>query len=327
MQQAPPLWKRIQRNNFTKIEELAKFLELDEEKKKALALAPSFSLNLPRRLAEKIKKNNLDDPIFKQFLPLLEEQKNLPGYFPDPVFDRQFQKKKKLLQKYSNRVLLLTTSSCAMHCRYCFRQNFPYETKEHGFEKEIEHIANDTGIYEVILSGGDPLSLDDRVLKELLHRLSLIDHITRIRFHTRFPIGIPERIDSSFLDLLASQNKQIYFVIHVNHSLELDSDVLAALKKVQKLGIPILTHTLLLKGVNNDELVLKELFLQLVGHGILPYYLFQLDRVSGSHRFEVAEAEGLALIKSLQESLSGYAIPKYVKEVPGAKSKTFIIKP
>ncbi len=209
-----------------------------------------------------------------------------------------------------------------MHCRYCFRQNFDYETTLKTFEKELECIAQDSTLQEVILSGGDPLSLSDQVLKSILVELSAIPHVKRVRFHTRFPVGIPERIDADFLDIFTQIPLQVWFVIHANHPDELDADVLASLKSLQKLGIAVLNQSVLLQGVNDQISILKELSEKLVNHGILPYYLHQLDRVQGTAHFEVAEEHGKALIQALTGQLSGYAVPKYVREIPGESNKT-----
>lgn len=318
-------WRAIQKNNFSSWKPLIDFLELDAENAREVLQRSRFSLNLPRRLAEKIEKNNLDDPILKQFVPLREELISSAGFSCDPVGDTSSQKTTKLLQKYVGRALLVCTSSCAMHCRYCFRQNFPYDTSDKLFDEELEAIAQDCTLEEIILSGGDPLSLSDALLQQLLQALTSINHVQRIRFHTRFPIGIPERIDDSFLQILASTKAQIIFVIHVNHPRELDEDVIASLKKIQKLGIPVLNQAVLLKGVNDNLLTLKTLFETLINNGILPYYLHQLDQVQGAAHFEVAEDIGLSLLQQLRSCLPGYAIPQYVREVAGEPSKSPII--
>ena len=183
-------WQQIVKNNFTNLERLIDFLQLDETNRKRLLFDSKFVLNLPVRLAEKIQKNCIDDPIFKQFVPLQEEKEEKPGFGLDPVQDQSFQKGSKLLHKYDSRALVLTTSACAMHCRYCFRQNFPYETKVKGYEVELEYLQKHKEIEEVILSGGDPLSLSDEKLKDLVAEIEKISHVKRLRFHTRFVIGI-----------------------------------------------------------------------------------------------------------------------------------------
>lgn len=299
------------------MEKLGAFLGLD------LSYCSSFPLNLPQRLAAKITKGTFDDPLLKQFLPTKEEENPPPSFLEDPVSDRSFQKTASLLQKYQGRALLTLTSACAMHCRYCFRQNYPYHA-EKNFAQELEILRSDPSLHEVILSGGDPLSLSDETLKSLIASLCQIPHLKLLRFHTRFPIGIPERITGAFLEILSTCSLQVIFVIHVNHPKELDDEIFLALKKVSFLGIPILCQSVLLAGVNDDHAVLKELFLTLAHHGILPYYLHQLDRIKQGHHFEVPVEKGKRLIKTLRKELPGYALPKYVQEIPFESSKTEI---
>lgn len=307
-------WRRIQKENFRKLTELGEYLKLD------LSYSSSFPLNLPRRLAEKIEKGNIHDPILKQFLPANEEEKAPLSFVDDPVCDTSFQKTHRLLQKYKGRALFITTSACAMHCRYCFRQNYPYDSST-DFAEELDLIRRDPTLHEVILSGGDPLSLSDATLKRLIDELSAIPHLKFLRFHTRFPIGIPERITDEFLEILRSCPLQVLFVVHVNHPRELDEDIIVALKKVGALGIPLLSQSVLLSEVNDDIATLKELFLTLASQGILPYYLHQLDRVKQAHHFEVPIEKGLALMETLRKEVPGYALPKYVQEIPYETSK------
>lgn len=316
------VWRQIQRNNFTKLEDLLNYLEFPEEARNPFLNRPRFILNLPRRLAAKMEKNTINDPILRQFVPLKEEEVLTPGFLTDPVQDLKFQKTKKILHKYKSRTLLITTSACAMHCRYCFRQNFPYEMVEKSFDEEIRYIKKDQTLSEVILSGGDPLSLSDKVLETLFHSLDAIPHLKRIRCHTRFPLGIPERINEPFLNLLRASSKQIFFIVHVNHPKELDSDILAALKKIQRLGIPVLNQSVLLKGVNDNEETLLSLSETLINAGIIPYYLHTLDPVQGAGHFVVADRRGVELIQYIQENLSGFGVPRFVREEAGKRSKT-----
>lgn len=319
-----PLWRKIQRENFTRIDPLLDFLQLSEPNRKKILPSPRFSLNLPRRLADKITKDSLDDPIFRQFIPLTDELIQMPGFTAEPLQDTTFRKTKKILHKYKGRALIVTTRACAMHCRYCFRQNFPYETETHGFEEEIAYISQDPTLTEVILSGGDPLSLSDQTLLSLFQSLETISHVRRIRFHSRFPIGIPERIDFSFLQILASSTKQIIFVIHCNHPRELDPDVIRSLKKISALGIPLLNQSVLLKGVNDDLDTLFALSETLINSGIMPYYLHEHDRVMGTTHFDLSPANGPELIRSLRERISGFGVPRLVREIPGYPNKSFI---
>lgn len=319
-----PIWRKIQKTNFTSIKELLDFLQVNEEQRSKIDIKPRFALNVPVRLAQKMAKNRLDDPIFRQFVPLIDEKVHSPLYVTDPVQDENFRKTGKLLHKYQGRALLLATSACAMHCRYCFRQNFPYETEIKEFENELAYIRENESLAEIILSGGDPLSLSNEVLERLFQELELIKHVRRIRFHTRFPIGIPERIDEPFLNMLAQSQKQIYFVIHTNHPAELDSHLFSHLKQIQRLGIPVLNQTVLLQGINDNEHTLVSLCETLINHGIIPYYLHLLDQVIGTAHFHVSEERGKELVAHVQKSLSGYGVPRLVREEPFFHSKTFI---
>jgi EF-P beta-lysylation protein EpmB len=315
-------WREIQRHNFTRIDKLLDFLEMSDPLRAQIWQKPRFPLNLPLRLAHKITKNTLNDPILRQFLPLNEEMTQTPGFMTDPVADATFRKGNKLLVKYQGRALLSTTGACAMNCRFCFRQNFDYATETKGFKEELSLIAQDPSLSEIILSGGDPLSLSNETLKELIDQLEKIPHLKLLRFHSRFPIGIPERIDAGFLNMLKNTRLQPIFIIHTNHPRELDDDIFAALKKLQCLNIPLLSQTVLLQEVNDNEETLKMLMLQLVHHGVMPYYLHQLDRVQGTAHFEVSQEKGKSLMETLLASLPGYAVPRYVREIPGSTNKT-----
>ncbi len=317
-------WRTVQRNNFTQFKTLFEFLQLTEKHLPHLLQNSPFPLNLPYRLAAKIAKGTLEDPILLQFLPQIKETVNTPGFLADPVGDEPSRTSSKLLHKYHGRALIVCTSACAMNCRYCFRKNFSYETNK-SFDAEIEAISEDPTITEVLLSGGDPLSLSNATLKDLIERLSAIPHVQRLRFHTRFPIGIPERIDAPFLHILETSRLQTYFVIHCNHANELDDDIFAALKKIQCLGIPVLNQSVLLKDVNDDVDTLKTLCKTLSDHGVIPYYIHQLDRVQGSAHYEVPEERGRQIVQQLQTLLPGYAVPKYVREIAGEPGKTPLI--
>jgi EF-P beta-lysylation protein EpmB len=317
-----PLWRSILKKNFVHIDKLAKFLNLSLAQKELLLKKSKFPLNLPLRLAKKIEKGNLEDPILMQFLPILEETKETADYKKDPLEEVSFKKSTTLISKYTSRVLMIPSSACAMHCRYCFRRHFPYASKQTTFKNEIEWIRKNDQLQEVILSGGDPLSLNDNELISIVSDLAKIYHIKKIRFHSRFPIGIPERITSELLNAFKSINKQFVFVVHINHPNELDTDVLESLKKIQFTGTPVLCQSVLLKNINDDIDVLEKLCTQLSDWGILPYYIHSLDKVQGAEHFHVPDEKGTFLIKSLRDRIPGYAVPSFVREESGKKSKT-----
>lgn len=309
-------WKKILLNNITSIAELSKIIDLP---------LTDFGLpiNIPLRLVNKIERGNNQDPILKQFIPQSSELHHDVDFSNDPLNEIEARFTTKGLKKYDGRFLIITTGCCAMKCRFCFRKKFEYG-KGSGFEEELEYIRSDNSLYEVILSGGDPLALSDKVLQNLLLNLEEIGHIKRVRIHTRFPIGIPERISTSLLNILSKCKLQIWFVIHCNHPNELDEDIFLALRKLQKAGVPILHQAVLLKDINDSVSTLYKLFQLLVNHGIHPYYLHQLDRVDGSKHFEVNRDEGLRLVAELRKKLSGYAVPHYVQEISGELAKSII---
>lgn len=315
------LWRLIQKNNFNNLSALLDYLDMSVEHRDHFLQKHDFVLNLPVRLAAKIEKNNPYDPILKQFVPSKLEL--CDEGLQDPVEELSFQKTPSLLQKYQGRALIITTSACAMHCRYCFRKNYDYQTSQ--LKDELELIKNDSSIEEILLSGGDPLSLSDETLFNLLEALDAIVHLKRIRFHTRFIIGIPERIHEGFLKKLKTLSKQIIFVIHINHKHELDADIKQACKSLMSLGIPVLSQTVLLKDINDNTPALIALFKELINCGIIPYYLHQFDPVKGSMHFEVNQEKGLKIHQELRDHLPGYAVPTYVQEIPHKKSKIPLI--
>jgi EF-P beta-lysylation protein EpmB len=315
-------WQEILKTNLNSFEELCVFLQLNKEQKAQLLQKAPFVLNLPLRLACKIQKGTLDDPILNQFVAKKLELEDIAGFVQDPTQDQDFKQTNKLLKKYASRVLILTTSSCAMHCRFCFRKNFPYETKEKNFEQELEYLKKDTSIEEVILSGGDPLSLSDKKLEQLITQLEAIPHLKRLRLHSRFIIGVPERVTDQLLHTLEKSRFQIWFVLHCNHPLEIDGDVEMAVKKLQKLGIGMLSQSVLLKNINDDFETLKSLCQKLINCGIKPYYLHQLDQVEGTQHFFVDTVKGKDLIAQLHQTMSGYAVPEFVQEEPFKPAKT-----
>ncbi|NGX28492.1 MAG: L-lysine 2,3-aminomutase [Candidatus Anoxychlamydiales bacterium] len=310
--------------SFTDINKLIKFLKLDNKNKKKILLKSSFSLYLPIRLAKKIKKNDLTDPILRQFVPLIAEEKEKIGFSIDPLEEKSF-KKGNLLKKYKNRALLITTNACHMHCRYCFRKHNFEKMGDKNFIQEIKLINEDKSLDEIILSGGDPLSLSHQDLLSLLTKLDNIPHLKRIRLHTRSIIAQPEKIISSeFLKIFKNLKKQIIFVFHINHPKEIDKDVKKAINSLKKQNFLLFNQSVLLKGINDDFKTLKTLFEILIDIGIIPYYLHQLDKIKGTSHFDVSTKKGTRLMKDLNENMSGYMIPKYVQEIPNKKCKSLI---
>lgn len=327
----PPLWKRAVwkqhlREAIRDPEELCRVLELPREwAKTASDAAAEFPLLVPRGYVARMRKGDPADPLLRQILPLEAEAAPTPGFTADPVGDAAAERTPGLLHKYQGRVLLVTTGACAVHCRYCFRRHFPYETSPKGaaaWDEALAHIAADRSIHEVILSGGDPLTLVDETLAALADRIAAIPHVRRLRVHTRLPIMIPERVDDRLLAWLAGSRLTPIMVLHANHANELDETVAAACHRLAFEGVLLLNQTVLLRGVNDSADALAELSERLAELRVTPYYLHQLDRVAGAAHFEVPVEEGQQIVAELQSRLPGYLVPRYVQEIAGATSKT-----
>jgi EF-P beta-lysylation protein EpmB len=232
-----------------------------------------------------------------------------------------------MLQKYQGRALLVTTGACAVHCRYCFRRHFPYADSNplaSQWQQTIEQIQHDQSINEVILSGGDPLSLSDDKLSRLVEDLSAIPHLKRLRIHTRLPVVLPERIDERLLAWLQRCPLKVVMVIHANHANEIDNEAEQALASLQKAGCQLLNQAVLLKGVNDSAAALVALSERLSEVDVMPYYLHLLDKVAGAQHFDVPEQEALELIAAIRTQLPGYLVPRLVREIQGEASKTVI---
>ncbi len=290
----------------------------------ARSAAEQFALFAPRPLVARMKVGDPRDPLLRQVLPLDEELREVPGFSRDPVGDLAATTAPGLLQKYRGRALLVTTGACAVHCRYCFRRLYPYGATQRSpaqWQAAIDQIAADSTIEEVLLSGGDPLTIDDAALAKLAAALADIPHLRRIRVHTRLPIVIPQRVTDSLIGWLRGTRLVPIVVVHANHPAEIDNEVAAAIGRLIDAGIPVLNQSVLLKGVNDNAEVLARLSLRLVELRVMPYYLHQLDRVAGSAHFEVPIERGRALMRELRSRLPGYAVPRYVQEIAGQPSK------
>jgi EF-P beta-lysylation protein EpmB len=290
-----------------------------------LAAAAEFPVLVPHSFLFRMEKGNRDDPLLRQVLAVKDEQLSPPGFRADPVGDQFAERAPGMLHKYHGRVLLITTGTCAVHCRYCFRRHYPYVEAPHRpdeWEPAFREIEADQSVEEVILSGGDPLVLSDERLASLWSRLESIPHVQRVRIHSRLPIVLPARVTDRLLDLLRGSRLQSIVVVHANHARELEGDCGIALRQLtSRGGIMVLNQAVLLAGVNDTVAALETLSQSLIRLGVIPYYLHQLDRVLGAAHFEVAVARGLELMESLRVRLPGYAIPQYVREVPGELSK------
>jgi EF-P beta-lysylation protein EpmB len=289
--------------------------------------ARQFSLLVPRTLLARIEAGNARDPLLLQVLPQAEELADVPQFQSDPLGEAAQGGCSGLLWKYPGRLLIMATGACAVHCRFCFRRHFPYPCLPPGgdrWEAALRLAASEPSLEEIILSGGDPLTLPDDQLSYLANRLAEIPHLRRLRIHSRMPIVIPQRVTDELLDWLRGSRLTTILVVQVNHPAEIDTAAAAALGRLVDAGVPVLSQAVLLRGINDDVETLARLFGRLVDLRVMPYYLHQLDRVAGAAHFEVPPQRGIALIRQLRGRLPGYAVPRYVCETPGRPSKTVL---
>lgn len=286
--------------------------------------ARSFRCLVPRPFARRMRLRDPDDPLLLQVLPRAVELGEDARFSTDPLAELDCQVVPGLLDKYSGRMLLTTTGACAIHCRYCFRRHYPYarfNPARDDWRIAIDRITAHTECTEVILSGGDPLMLGDAQLERLLRALAGIDHVARLRIHTRVPVALPARVNAALIEILAALPKPLAIVWHINHGNEIDDEVAAAAAALRRTGATLLNQAVLLRGINDRVDALAELSEKTYSCGILPYYLHLLDRVQGAAHFEVEETSARALEQSLRARLPGYLMPRFVRELPGDSAK------
>ena len=321
----PARWQMELRQAISSLEELCRSLALAPERIAGASIAcREFPLRVPRGFVARMRRGDPDDPLLRQVLPLLDEQRIMPGFMQDPVADRAAETRPGVLHKYQGRVLLVTTGACAIHCRYCFRRHFPYARSNparHHWQAALDYIRADPSIHEVILSGGDPLSLSDQRLSDLAQSIAAIPHVRRLRVHTRLPIIVPERVEDPLIEWLCGTRLIPILVVHANHANEIDQTVVAALHNLRMAGVTLLNQSVLLRGVNDSVQALADLSEALFGSGVLPYYLHLLDRVQGAAHFEVTSTTAMQLMEELRKSLPGYLLPRLVQEQAGLPYK------
>jgi EF-P beta-lysylation protein EpmB len=321
----PKSWQQELAAAITSPEELAAALGLDPRAfAGAIAAGRHFGLRVPRSFVARMRPGDLDDPLLRQILPVEAELADEAEYVADPVGEHAAQLAPGLLRKYHGRALLITTPTCAVHCRYCFRREFPYEQQSGDgprWREALAAIAADASLEEIILSGGDPLSLSNARLDNLTRALAAIPHVRRIRVHTRQPVVLPSRVDEGLLQWLRMSALPMVMVLHINHPNELDADLIAACAKLRATGATLLNQSVLLAGVNDDSDLLADLSRRLFDAGVLPYYLHALDRVRGAAHFAVPDERARSLVGRLAARLPGYLVPRLVREMPGAPAK------
>jgi EF-P beta-lysylation protein EpmB len=319
-----PTWQTALQNAVRDPAELERLLDLPPT---ALggAASTSFPLLVPRGFVARMRKGDPHDPLLRQVWPHAAELAPVEGFSGDPVAEQALAERG-VIRKYPGRVLLIASGACPLHCRYCFRREFPYQSQlaaRGDWTAALEELRAVPDAREAILSGGDPLSLSNRRLADLLARLADTS-VSTVRIHTRFPIALPERVDEGLLGLLRGTRLRTVLVVHANHANELDSSVERALAALRQSLTALLNQSVLLRGVNDESEALARLSERLFACGVLPYYLHLLDPVAGAAHFGVDEETALRLIAELRERLPGYLVPRLAREIPGKLSKTVL---
>jgi EF-P beta-lysylation protein EpmB len=316
-------WQETLRDAFTDPFALLRALDLSPE---AVDLDPDgagFPFRVPRPFVTRMTVGDASDPLLLQVIPRRAERHAKAGYSLDPLAETGAGANPALLQKYPGRALLITTGACAINCRYCFRRHFPYaETRGNAvLDRALATIAADTSLAEVILSGGDPLILSDGAIADLLTRLGAIEHLKRVRLHSRLVVTIPNRVTDRLLDTLLRSRLQTVMVIHANHPREIDDQTADAMRRFVRAAIPVFNQSVLLKAVNDDAATLVALSERLFTAGVMPYYVHLLDPVAGASHFEVPMETARRIAAAMRARLPGYLMPRFVREIPGEPSK------
>lgn len=306
--------------------ELCRLLQIDPGVALAgVSAAQGFRLRVPRGYVARMRRGDANDPLLRQVLPVAAELIEHSGYGSDPLGEATSRRAPGLLHKYHGRALLLTTAACAVHCRYCFRREYPYgEVEGPWLTDALNVIREDRSIEEVILSGGDPLTLATARLQRLTGQLAEVPHVRRLRLHTRTPIVLPERVDEPLCRWLSALPWPVVIVLHANHARDVDAPVRTAMQRLRASGATLLNQAVLLAGVNDSVEALTGLSEALWDAGILPYYLHLLDPVRGTAHFAVDEPRARELMAQLTARLPGYLVPRLAREIAGESAKRVI---
>lgn len=318
-------WQKELAGSFTDPAKLLQHLGLDEEKyAQHIKARRLFPMRVPRHFADLMEKGNPNDPLFLQVMPLSDEFLTSPGYSEDPLEEHDTTGKG-ILHKYDSRVLLMVRTGCAVNCRYCFRRHFPYAdnaVSKHQWEEVLQYIQAHDNINEVIFSGGDPLMAKDDHLAWLANEIASINHVKRLRIHTRLPVVLPERINNAFVNWFTALPIQKVLVLHANHANEMSEALKSRLITLREKGVTLLNQSVLLKGVNDSGEAISDLSEALFEASVLPYYLHVLDKVQGASHFYVSDDEGRHIMEEAIKRLPGFLVPKLVREIGGQPGKT-----
>ena len=288
-------------------------------------VAARYAVAITPTMAALIDRTAPEDPIARQFVPDARELIQSPNELPDPLAEARLSPVPGLVHRYPDRVLLKLTHTCPVYCRFCFRREVVGTPEQplagSALEDALAYVAAHPAVWEVILTGGDPLVLSPRRLAEVTARLSAIPHVKVLRWHTRVPVVDPDRVTEDLAAALGSPDKAVYVALHANHPRELTPHARAAVSRLHAAGIALISQTVLLRGVNDDVATLEALMRAFVEMRVKPYYLHHMDAAPGTSHFRTTIAEGQALVRALRGRVSGLAQPTYVLDIPGGHGK------
>lgn len=321
-------WQQILSESIRDPKKLLLQLGLSEKDVPDVDFTNSFSMMVPEPFIQQMAYGDAHDPLLRQVLPILSEREVVSGFSADPLGEQNTNVQTGIVHKYNGRLLLMLASGCAVNCRYCFRRHFPYSDNRLGkknWQNTLSYLQQHQDVTEIILSGGDPLLVDDERLQDIIKSLESIKHIKRLRIHSRLPVVIPQRLTAKLKTMLSESKLQCSLVIHCNHKNEISHELQAALLEFKHSGITLLNQSVLLKGVNDDAKTLIDLSEALFSAGVLPYYLHLLDLIQGGAHFNIEHNQALTIYQVMQQHLPGYLLPKLARECAGEMQKTIIV--
>ncbi len=316
-------WRWQFRNRVTTLEELAQHFPLTSRDWDLRAqVLKDFRMGITPYYLSLIDAENADDPLLRQVVPLNEEYTYRAIGDEDPLGEENFSPVPGITHRYPDRVLMVISNSCAIYCRYCTRKRIMYEdaTPDVEIDRMVDYIANTPSVRDVVVSGGDPLTYATTKLERILSKLRAIPHLEIIRIGSRVPVALPQRIDDELCAMLQKYHP-LWINVHFNHPNEVTPDAMRACDKLSRAGIPLNNQSVLLKGVNDDVMVMKRLVHGLMRMRVRPYYLYQCDPIRGAEHFRTSIRKGIEIIEGLRGHTSGLAIPQYVIDGPGGGGK------
>jgi lysine 2,3-aminomutase len=321
-------WAWQFRSGLTSAADFTRFFQLSASEERALSEGVNFQVRSTPYYAATADRTQLNDPIRRMILPTVEELSSLGQQVPDPLGERKHSPRERLIHRYPDRVLFLVTDQCSLYCRYCLRKHFTGHEQafvgSKDYESALAYLKGATGVREVILSGGDPLTLGDARLERILFDLRAIDHIEIVRIGSRMPVVCPMRMTEE-LTRMFQRYKPVYFMTHFNHPKELTEDSATALERLVDHGVPTFNQMVLLNGINNHAAVVQALSRRLLYLRVKPYYMFQCDPSEGSEHFRTSVEESLQIQRELWGRLSGLAMPNLSLDIPGGGGKAGLV--